>query len=264
MAFAKHNDSNSIKTKNISGILETFLMNKTNKKQPIFNTKSPKKHQSNNHSCEKTDKNNKNTPSYAFSLSEFKPKNTRSSYSRTSHHNNFNSSIEKSCVTENDEFCYLDKIKKKIEKTLASKNTDKNIWENEDNNELEENNEEGSMKEVIHRLQLKDAVNRQEIARLKSSNEKLVKRVLELEEITGGFKQNKEKENKAFSVIERELSTEKRKVNNLENKLRKINPVKSKSFLGFSWIFYRNFFNGDFHFFFISPSFSFFSFFSHK
>ena len=238
MAFAKHKDeSNTIKTKNISGILETFLMNKTNKKQPIFNTKSPLKHKSNNHSCEKTDNNGKTPPSYAFSLSEIKPKNSRSSYSRTSHHNNYVTSIDKPCLTENDEFCYLDKIKKKIEKTLAAKNSekhDKNMWENEENNELEDNNEEdGSMKEIVHRLQLKDAVQRQEIAKLKSSNERLVKRVLELEEIAGGFRQHKEKESQAFSVIERELSTEKRKVNNLENKLRKINPVKSSDFFDF-------------------------------
>ena len=100
------------------------------------------------------------------------------------------------------------------------------MWENDEN--YLENEESGVLKENLRKLQLKDAINRQEITKLKSTNEKLVNKVLQLEEIINSFKQNKERDVKTLTLMEKELSNEKRKAITLETKLKKINPVKSK------------------------------------
>ena len=213
MAFAKQrDDSSSSQKKKISSILENFLPN-SKKSTPLIN-KILQKRTTNHHSIDK----NREKINNQVSFSEIKPKNQRN--------NNIKDSRS---YIETDEFSYLDKIKRKIEKTLNFDKTIKKTEEYpEENNGLEDSHEESStVKESLHKLQLKDAVNRQEIVKLKSLNDKLAKKVMELEDIIENFRNNQEKEGKAFTVLERELSNEKKKAGTLEAKLRKINPVKS-------------------------------------
>ena len=232
MAFAKHRDDSSSNSKSkISGILETYL------KKPL--KPSPK---STNKVLNKSlDKSGSTQKKNGYSHSEIKPKNSRSSF-----YNMGSNDTEKTLTSENcDDFSYLDKIKKKIEKTLATRNGEKSVekmWENDEN--TLENEESSTVKETLRKLQLKDAVNRQEIAKLRTMNEKLVKKVMQLEEIIGGFKQNMERDERSYKLMEKELSNEKRKAQTMESKLKKINPIKSKclfyNFVGSGVYFLHN------------------------
>lgn len=201
MSFAKNKDeSRSLSKQKLSSIVETFLL--TNKsssaKKKTFN---PKPHV---------------RPPY---YSELKPKKPSQNPEN------------KAFFTENDEFSYLDKIKKKIERTL-SKGLPEQSLEYEQEPGLEEVEDRGSQE--LHKLQLKEAIHRQELSKVKGEKERLMKRVMELENIVASFRQTKEKDARAFVGLERELSIEKRKSGQLESKLKKINPIKSLIFLVFN------------------------------
>lgn len=251
MAFARKKEetsANQSKTR-LSNILETFLDSKSQIKRASLH-KSRGNHSKileSSHSIEKKPENMKKNCYFSVSLTDSKQKKNKAGFSYLQSNQN-NGSIEKRAVTtEQDEFVYLDQIKRKIEKSLSNTGVESQVLEhkfnNRENDSFEENNaakmqSNGYSQDFVHQLQLKEAVNRQEIAKLKATNEKLMKKNKELEEIISKINNSKEKENKAFNVLERELSGEKRKTQQLETKLKKINPIKSH----FSFIFV-NFFN---------------------
>lgn len=240
MAFARKKEevlATQSKTR-LSNILETFLDSKTQIKRASLH-KSRGNHSKiieNSHSIEKKPENIKKNCYFSVSLTDSKQKKVKSGSSFIQSHQNNGSIDKRKVTTEQDEFVYLDQIKRKIEKSLSNTGVDSQIIDHKFNNQegdsFEENNtskmqNNGYSQDLMHQLQLKEAVHRQEIAKLKASNEKLMKKNKELEEIISKINNSKEKESKAFNVLERELSTEKHKTQQLESKLKKINPIKS-------------------------------------
>lgn len=100
------------------------------------------------------------------------------------------------------------------------------------------NNELEKYKEIVYKLQLRDAVHRQEIKKLSEKNlelEKKLKKKEEKEKITKVlflicFKVRILKD---YLTIEKQLEIEKEKVKTLENKIERINPVQSKFIIYF-------------------------------
>lgn len=236
MSFAKRKENQQEKyPKNrLANLLDSFLDNNASKRLSFHKSLNSKQALSNlSHSIEKPSvtKTNKKNNYFSVSLTESKGKKKN-----TSGHvqGNGSSGNQRASLTENDEFQYLDQIKKKIEKSLVNNDNNEQLesmWSkksNDDDKSLDESPlPRGSSNELLHQLQLKEAVHRQEISKLKTINEKLSKRLIELEDFVANIKVSKEKENKAFDVLQRELSSEKQKAQQLEAKLKKINPIKS-------------------------------------
>lgn len=220
MAFAKSRDPPPARNSKISGILASFL----SQKQP---SKTPEKPQK---SLEKSFSTHKKTPQNSESKSNNKSNLSNNKFN-LSNNKSYQNDTEKTCTTNenNDEFVYLDKIKRKIEKTLSKKSenavfVDK-LWENDDN--PPETDEKGVLKEKLRKLEQKEGVNRQEIVRLKALNEKLVRKIMQLEESLTSIKTSKDHETRIYAQMEKELSNERKRAGILESKLSKVNPVKS-------------------------------------